>query len=742
MKGSRIAAGLVALVVIVALFVVLRTRADGIDGADVPRPADRARSGDPARAGVSTEASITSDDLAARSTNGLPIVPPRDAETLPAAAEFVTVRGRVTATDGAPLEGARVGVTEGAPATQPEPPAVTDADGRYELALQPGRSTVEVSAAADGRESAHAAVSLLATGMRPASVDFALAELVALQGRLVWDDDDTPIAGASVALERWVAPEARWPDFVPLAKLVTDDAGAFDASLAGGRVLSALVAPPGEKRGRRLTVELPASGRHVFTLRLPRSATLTVAVVGPVDTLAAANGRGTPAPTVVLEAVDGASDARRSAPLEAGEARLEGLDPRREWNVLLRAGRFSAPLASAVRLAPGAQARLECAFDPLARGANAAAVGSSAGAALMFNFRILDASGRELDIAELSQRTTVLWNGNVPAIARSLATGETDEVFMSAFESGSREGISSVPPPVALEVQLGGRTVVRSPVGNGDTVDLVLPDLPNAATLRVVVRDAQGAERLPARIELRRLADDERRLVKLDPRTGEIAAAVPAGAYEVRLLGAQGGAAPQRVELAAGELRTLEFTDAPCGAVRGRLQPPPAADVMASVQAHAGVGVKTMSPLTAVVDADGRFELTTLPSGRWELTCVIAAGRGSAQPGPATVVVKSVEIESGRCAEVVVPMSLPGTGLVSLRNVDEEGLPRVVWVESTHAGVHLSVPVSAARPASLRLPPGTYRTLSVHPATYDQVIARGAFEVSTDPSAPELVVDI
>lgn len=158
--------------------------------------------------------------------------------------DLATVSGVVSDVEGGPVAGAVVAakpaILSGAEFDRTAPlPAVTDGQGRYALSLAPGH--YELAAWADGYVSERR---YLRVERRDAAMDFALWPACAIEGRVVVRDTGRPAAGVEVVAQPRGASATAAGEFEPPEQAVRAVAGAggqfrLDGLRAGGYALYA-----------------------------------------------------------------------------------------------------------------------------------------------------------------------------------------------------------------------------------------------------------------------------------------------------------------------------------------------------------------------------------------------------------------------------------------------------------------------------------------------------------------------
>jgi hypothetical protein len=803
MRGTRIAAVLVVLAALLGVLLVLRFREPSDSGAMSELDAAPAAP----VVGVDERAvALRAADVAP--LTGLPERAPREAEPLGELPPTARLTGRVTVADGAPLAGARVFLPLGR-----KPPVVmtvTEADGFYELEVPATAAFGVVRAEADGRAPGEAWFGIDERGTHPAKLDFVLDELVVLTGLVSWAEEGTPCAGSKVVVSGIDAGRGSAGAGKVVCETITGADGTFRGEMRGSRLVSMTVtallesatsdtAGPGAVSGKagaadvpavptstvpaargpplqpitiRQVISLPAAGEQLVVVHMPRPASVTVTLneaqhapltssaeaaassaagMAPVDGDARAAGERPPRPPlVVLQPRDAGAETLR-VPLVDHEATFAVVNPELTWDLVVRAaGHPPRIVARGLSFPAGQHSRIAFDVDELHAALPPQPQTLEAGT-MMFRCRFVDESGRVLGYDEFSQRATL--EGTVTGEAVSLADGSVGTVTMELHSLATMEcwaSVSGARPPIAMTLRLGELTLSASNIASQQTVDLVVPLPPGAATLRVLVTDGHGAARMPARAMVVRRDTHAGGVVHPREGSGELNAALAPGPYAVWAVvvteeAGIGGTETNvvAVDLAPGEERTVTLVASAPGMLRGLVDPPPAAGESATVQAFPAAGGLPFPALGAWVGADGRFELVGLTAGDWDLACLIEgapggsegashgaieAASGAGRRPQRVVVVRAVTVPSAGVGEVVIENRAAGTCILTLRAGDGPapyGLD--VSIAAADGSLRLVEELWPGEQIELHLPCGRYTWQRMH---------RGSEEPADAPPAP------
>ncbi len=137
------------------------------------------------------------------------------------------ISGKVTGLDGTAIAGATVYLADVAnPSVNPVTSATTDANGNYSKGVIPGAWYV---AAGAGAYNTSADRVVTVTGANVPGIDFALVPNARITGRVTWQSDGSPVAGAAVSFSRVPGAAA-----TPVFTATTDAAGAYAQAVQDG----------------------------------------------------------------------------------------------------------------------------------------------------------------------------------------------------------------------------------------------------------------------------------------------------------------------------------------------------------------------------------------------------------------------------------------------------------------------------------------------------------------------------
>ncbi|MFL5272538.1 MAG: carboxypeptidase regulatory-like domain-containing protein, partial [Anaeromyxobacteraceae bacterium] len=509
------------------------------------------------------------------------------------------IAGVVTATDGAPVQGASIAVSPHE-ASGELGRAGTDGSGRFAVEGL-GAGTYDVAVTAEGWSGA-ARTGLALLAAERAELAIALERSGSIEGT-VKDGAGRPLAGVRVRCERQrgAAPGGA------RAEARTDAAGRYRLTgLDAGRA-EVVAARDDASSGVSASVDVPAGSSA--------RADLTLADTGRLEGLVTRRDRGPVGPAVVVVLTRGApmvvasakveADGRYALQLAAGEYRALVVP-----GEVARADLRQAPVP--LRIAAGQVSTVDLVLDGAPDGPGSAAV-----------VQVLEPSG-----SGSAATLVVITAGDDLRSAGSALTDEEGLARVDLAERGSlkvrayRGGRVGGPVPLAA----GGPTVVT---------------LRAAAQLRGRVVAPEGPPVAGFTIELAALGDDASVASSLGgaagarsaqgveaPRAFEFGgdrfelADVPAGPVRIQVLTPGGRVGRAELSLAPGELRDAEVLLEPGATVQGRALDARSRSPVAGASVIALTGDRSAGRPEATTDAAGRFRLTGLPPGPLRLRLV------------------------------------------------------------------------------------------------------------------------
>jgi carboxypeptidase family protein len=504
------------------------------------------------------------------------------------------IAGVVTATDGAPVQGASIAVSPHE-ASGDLGRAETDGAGRFAVEGL-GEGTYDVAVTAEGW-SAAARTGLALLAAERAELAIALERSGGVEGT-VKDGEGRPIAGVRVRCEqrRGAAPGGA------RAEARTDAAGRYRLTgLDAGRA-EVVAARDDASSGVSASVDVPAGSSA--------RADLTLADTGRLEGLVTRRDRGRVGPAVVVVLTRGApmvvasakveADGRYALRLAAGEYRAVVVP-----GEVARADLRQPPVP--VRIAAGQVSTVDLVLDGAPDGPGSAAV-----------VQVLD-SGRSGSAGALVMITA----GDD---LRSAGSGVTDEDGFARVELAERGSLK-------VRAYRGGRVGGPVPLASGGPTVVTLRE---AAQLRGRVVAPDGPPVAGFTLELAALGDDASVAGSLGgaagarsahgvlaPRAFEFGgdrfelADVPAGPVRIQVRTPGGRAGLAELSLAPGELREAEVLLEAGATVQGR-----------AVDARSRSPVAGASVVALTRDRSaGRPEATTDTAGRFRLTGLVAGPR-------------------------------------------------------------------------------------------------------------------